>query len=216
MWWLASRILVYLGPGENRLNDRGLGVGVVLDEGPPPGGQFGDTPTDAAAPLLHPSTAQRRSACLRPAANMALYPSRSVANRPPPTACSRSLVISMVAERLCGSTPQRIVFRLWRYVCRAVDQPRPGHRRMAIGPPGRGSRSPVLRPCAVSHATVIASASRARRGSRGPCPWRVGGSPWRWPSAPSRSVRSAAVPRFPKPAAASRRCPHPRSVESSR
>jgi hypothetical protein len=37
---VASTMLVHRGPGEDRLDDRRLGVGVVLDVAPPPGSQF--------------------------------------------------------------------------------------------------------------------------------------------------------------------------------
>jgi hypothetical protein len=51
----------------------------------------------------HPSTAQIRSGQCFTFVSIAAYPAASVAYRPPPRMASSPAMISMVAERLCGS-----------------------------------------------------------------------------------------------------------------
>ncbi|HET9970569.1 MAG TPA: hypothetical protein VFQ68_20205 [Streptosporangiaceae bacterium] len=52
-----------------------------------------------------PPAAQVRSGQRRTAASIAATPAASVPYRPPPTAASLAVMISIVADRLCGSIP---------------------------------------------------------------------------------------------------------------
>ncbi|MEV6101871.1 hypothetical protein [Nocardia sp. NPDC051981] len=54
---------------------------------------------------LQPSMAQTRSVNCRPAESISLYPAVSVAYRPPVRTRPVVSMMSMVAERLCGSIP---------------------------------------------------------------------------------------------------------------
>lgn len=54
---------------------------------------------------LQPSTAQTRSANVRAAASIAAYPAVSVPYLPAASTVARSSMISIVADRLCGSIP---------------------------------------------------------------------------------------------------------------
>jgi hypothetical protein len=80
------------------------------------GRQLGGTSTTLSPPASsrlarcrpmrwQPSIAQVRSGHCFTAASMAWYPAGSVPYRPPPTTVSSLVMISIVADRLCGSIP---------------------------------------------------------------------------------------------------------------